>query len=39
MTQAAGPRLWLEVIDVDWGRGFQPYRSARAVLGDTVGTR
>jgi Calcineurin-like phosphoesterase len=34
-----GPRLWLEVIGVDWGRGFQPYRSARAVLGDTVGTR
>jgi hypothetical protein len=26
--------MWLEVIGVDWGRGFQPYRSARAPLYD-----
>jgi hypothetical protein len=29
-----GPRVWLDVVGVDWGRDFQPYRSARAVLGD-----
>lgn len=28
-----GARVWLEVIGVDWGRGFQPYKSARAGLG------
>ena len=32
-----GARTWLEVVGVDWGRGFQPYRSARAVLSDTAG--
>ena len=31
-----GPRLWVEVVGVDWGRGFQPYRSARATLSDTA---
>jgi hypothetical protein len=31
--------LWLEVIGVDWGRGFQPYRSARSVLSDSSVTR
>jgi 3',5'-cyclic AMP phosphodiesterase CpdA len=30
-----GPRMWLEVIGVDWGRGFQPYRSARSALSDS----
>ncbi len=29
-----GARLWVDVIGVDWGRNFQPYRSARAVLSD-----
>lgn len=29
-----GERVWVEVFGVDWGRGFQPYRSARATLGD-----
>ena len=29
-----GEMMWLEVIGVDWGRTFAPYRSARAVLGD-----
>lgn len=32
-----GPRVWLEVIGVDWGRGFQPYKSARAGLGEGSG--
>lgn len=27
-----GPEVWLEVIGVDWGRNFQPYRSARTTL-------
>ena len=26
--------LWMEVVGVDWGRGFQPYRSARTTLSD-----
>lgn len=29
-----GPRMWLEVIGVDWGRNYLPYRSARTTLGD-----
>ncbi len=29
-----GEMMWLEVIGVDWGRSFAPYRSTRAVLGD-----
>ena len=29
-----GQRVWLEVIGVDWGRDFRPYRSDRAVLSD-----
>ncbi len=32
-----GDRLWLEVVGVDWGRTFQPYRSARATLRDGAG--
>ena len=34
-----GARVWLEVVGVDWGRGFQPYRSARTVLSDTTAVR
>jgi hypothetical protein len=29
-----GADTWMEVVGVDWGRGFQPYRSARTTLGD-----
>ena len=29
-----GERLWLDVIGVDWGSNFRPYRSARQTLGD-----
>jgi hypothetical protein len=32
-----GARLWLDVIGVDWGRGFQPYRTNRAGLWDGTG--
>lgn len=31
-----GERMWLEVLSVDWGRGFAPYTSNRAVLSDSV---
>jgi len=31
-----GVRTWLEVVGVDWGRGFQPYRSARSAMRDSV---
>jgi hypothetical protein len=31
-----GGRVWHEVISVDWGAGYSPYRTNRAVLGDTV---
>jgi hypothetical protein len=31
-----GARVWHEVIGVDWGAAYAPYRSNRAVLGDTV---
>lgn len=34
-----GSRMWLEVIGVDWGRNFQPYRSARTTLADSSTTR
>ena len=34
-----GPSVWLEVVGVDWGRDFQPYRSARTTLGDTTSGR
>ena len=27
-----GPDVWLEVVGVDWGSDFQPYRSARTNL-------
>lgn len=29
-----GDRWWLDVVGVDWGRNFQPYRSARTTLGE-----
>jgi hypothetical protein len=29
-----GERISIEVIGVDWGRGFSPYRSNTATLGD-----
>ncbi len=34
-----GARVWQEVVGVDWGRAYAPYRSTRAVLGDTVPAR
>ena len=34
-----GPRIRVEVIGVDWGRTYQPYRSSRAVLSDSGATR
>jgi hypothetical protein len=34
-----GPEVWLEVVGVDWGVGFQPYRSARTNLSNPVGGR
>lgn len=32
IVHVEGERLWLEVVGVDWGSGWQPYRSARAEL-------
>ena len=29
-----GARIWADVVGIDWGRGYQPYRSARTTLGD-----
>jgi hypothetical protein len=29
-----GANMWLEVRSVDWGAGYAPYRSNRAVLRD-----
>jgi hypothetical protein len=31
-----GPEVWMEVVGVDWGVGFEPYRSARTNLSDPV---
>lgn len=31
-----GARVWHEVVGVDWGAGFAPYRTARTILGDSV---
>ena len=28
-----GAEMWLEVISVDWGRGYAPYRTNRATIG------
>jgi len=32
-----GPEVWMEVVGVDWGRDFRPYRSARTSLSDPAG--
>ena len=32
-----GARIWLDVVGIDWGRGFQPYRTNRAGLWDGGG--
>ncbi len=34
LVQVDGEKIKLEVIGVDWGRDFQPYRSNKATLGD-----
>ena len=39
LVHVDGPSLWLEVIGVDWGAAFQPYRSARTTLTDTIPRR
>jgi len=31
-----GPKVTVDVVGVDWGANFQPYRSARATLADSV---
>lgn len=31
-----GARVWMEVVGVDQGAGYAPYRSNRTVLGDTL---
>jgi len=31
-----GDRVWIDVIGVDWGRDYQPYRSRRATLADSA---
>jgi hypothetical protein len=31
-----GPQMWVQVIGVDWGSGFAPYRSSRATLSDSI---
>jgi hypothetical protein len=33
-----GTRMWIEVVGVDWGRGYAPYRSSRATLSDSIAT-
>lgn len=34
IVQVDGDEIRLEVVGIDWGRGFQPYRSSRATLKD-----
>jgi hypothetical protein len=34
LVKVDGDRISLEVIGVDWGRNFQPYRSNKADLRD-----
>ena len=34
-----GAEVWVEVVGVDWGSNFRPYRSSRTSLSDTVGGR
>lgn len=36
LVQVDGDRIRVEVIGVDWGRGFQPYRSNAAALQDGI---
>jgi hypothetical protein len=31
-----GERIWVDVVGVEFGRGYAPYRSARAVLADSA---
>lgn len=31
-----GAHVWQEVVGVDWGKDYAPYRSARVTLGDTA---
>jgi len=31
-----GEKIDIEVVGVDWGRGFSPYHAATAVLTDTI---
>jgi calcineurin-like phosphoesterase family protein len=37
LVHVDGDDVRVEVIAADWGRGFAPYRSAKATLADTVG--
>lgn len=39
IVRVDGERLGMEVVGVDWGRGFRPYRSNRAVLEDEPESR
>jgi hypothetical protein len=34
LAQVDGDRIRIEVIGVDWGRGYQPYRSNATELRD-----
>lgn len=36
LVHVDGARVWHEIIGVDWSAGYAPYRSNRAVLGDTA---
>jgi len=38
VVHVEGTRMWIEVIGVDWGRAFAPYRSNRATLADSAST-
>jgi hypothetical protein len=35
LVQVDGDRIRVEVFGIDWGRGFQPYRSSAADLSDS----
>lgn len=37
LVHVNGAETWIEVIGVDWGAGFQPYRSARTSIGGDTG--
>jgi len=34
LVKVDGEKIYLEVVGVDWGRDFQPYRSKRVILQD-----